>query len=60
MLGGFVDERVLDVAEVQELVLTVAAFSVIADEERAGAKRFAWLATASAAAWALKTCQVVV
>jgi hypothetical protein len=60
MLGGFVDERVLDVAEVQELVLTVAAFSVIADEERAGAKRFAWLATGSAAAWALKTCPVVV
>jgi hypothetical protein len=59
MLGGFVDERVLEVAAVRELLLTVAAFSVIADEE-AGAKRFAWLATGSAAAWALKTCQVVV
>lgn len=59
-MGGFVDERVLDVAEVQELALTVAAFAVVSDEERAWAKRFAWLATGSAAAWALETCQMVV
>jgi hypothetical protein len=55
-----VEEGVLDVAEVQELALTVAAFAVVSDEERAWAKRFAWLATGSAAAWALETCQMVV
>jgi hypothetical protein len=60
VLGGFVDERVLDVAEVQELVLTVAAFAVVSDEARAGSKRFTWLATRSATAWTLKTCPVVV
>ena len=58
-MGGFVDERVLDVAAVQELVLTVAAFAVVSDEARAGAKRLTWLATGSAASWALETCQVI-
>lgn len=59
-MGGFVDERVLDVAEVQELVLAVAAFAVVSGEASAGTKRFTRLATRSAAAWALKTCPVVV
>jgi hypothetical protein len=59
-LGGFVDERVLDVAEVQELALAVAAFAVVSDETRAGVKRFTWLATRSAAAGALQTCPAVV
>jgi hypothetical protein len=59
-LSGLVDERVLDVAEVQELVLTVAAFAVVPNEARAGAQSLTWLATRSAAAWALKTCPGVV
>ncbi|MDT5347624.1 MAG: hypothetical protein QOH91_911 [Mycobacterium sp.] len=54
-MSGLVDESVLDVAEVHELVLTVAAFAVVSNEARAGAKRLTWLATRSAAAWALKT-----
>lgn len=40
--------------------MAVGAFAVVSGEARAGAKRLTWLATGSAAAWALKTCPVVV
>jgi hypothetical protein len=37
----------------------VAAFAVVPDDARAGAKGLTWLTTRSAAAWAIKACSVV-
>lgn len=59
-LGGFVDERVLDVAQFEEFAVAVAAFAVVAEEASAGAHCFTGVATLGAAAWALDACPVVV
>lgn len=60
MLGGFVDERVLDVAQVEELIVAVAALAVVADETGARAHRFTGSATWGAATWALDAGPAVV